>query len=109
MAEWLTDRSESSVDDGAAAWDLLELGGIDRQDRAMLRLANHLEAAGNSVYIGQGMHCWRIALPTQWDEFLARLSKSHRKQIRRADQRLFKSGRVSVHRASGERPVNPSI
>ncbi len=100
LAAWLTDRSESAVEDGGSAWDLLELGGIDREDRAMLRLASHLEAVGNAVHIRQGIKCWRIALPSQWDQFLARLSKSHRKQIRRADQRLFKSGRVSVHRAS---------
>jgi CelD/BcsL family acetyltransferase involved in cellulose biosynthesis len=102
LAAWLTDRSESAADVGGTAWDLLELGGIERQDRAILRLANHLEAAGNSVHIRPGVNCWRIALPSQWDEFLVQLSKSHRKQIRRADQRLFKSGRVSVHRASGE-------
>jgi CelD/BcsL family acetyltransferase involved in cellulose biosynthesis len=105
IACWLTDQSESSPD-VETAWDFMGLGAIEQNDRAMLRLARALQAAGNAVQITSGKNCWQIELPQQWDEFLGRLSKSHRKQIRRSDRRHLKSGEVLVHRASDERELN---
>ena len=43
------------------------------------------------------MNCWRIELPATWDEYLATLSKSHRKQIRRLERDVFETGRAVLH------------
>jgi CelD/BcsL family acetyltransferase involved in cellulose biosynthesis len=100
IAHWLTDQGESAASDVDTGWDVMELGAIEQHDRAMLQLARALEAAGNLVQVTSSKNCWRIELPQQWDEFLGRLSKSHRKQVRRSERRLLRSGRVPVHRAS---------
>ena len=46
---------------------------------------------------GRGMNCWRLALPGSWEEYLAMVSKSHRKQLRRLDRDFFRSGRACIH------------
>lgn len=85
---------------GAAAlnpgWDLLRLSYIDKHDGVALRLMNELAARGNLVDCRPGPACWRIELPSSWEEFLARLSKSHRKQVRRLEHRLLKTGRAEL-------------
>jgi CelD/BcsL family acetyltransferase involved in cellulose biosynthesis len=106
IACWLTNESESSSTDADTAWDFMELGAIEQNDRAMSRLARALERAGNAVQVTSGKNCWQIELPEQWDEFLGRLSKSHRKQVRRSDRRLLNSGRVRFHRASNDDELN---
>jgi CelD/BcsL family acetyltransferase involved in cellulose biosynthesis len=57
----------------------------------------HLARRGNSVYREAGVNCWRLALPKSWDQYLAMLSKSHRKQLRRLDRNFFRSGRAVMH------------
>ena len=101
LADWLTkvntapaDRSAGS---GANQWDLLELTGVDAQDAAVERLAERLQSLGNTVHRRAGPNCWRIELPTSWDQFLARLSKDHRKRVRRAERGMLATGRVVLH------------
>ena len=87
-------------------WDLLELQGVDAQDHAVHRLIEHLAERGNTVHRRAGPNCWRIELPQTWDEYLATLSKSHRKQVRRLERNLLHSGRAVLHtvRRSDELP-----
>ena len=93
LAEWLTGQSHR--------WDLLQLSGVDAQDRAVAQLAEHLWARGNTIYRQAGPNCWRIELPQTWDEYLASLSKSHRKQVRRLQRRVIESGRAAHRGAAG--------
>jgi CelD/BcsL family acetyltransferase involved in cellulose biosynthesis len=43
------------------------------------------------------MNCWFVELPETWKEFLARQSKSHRKQLRRLETRVLDSPRSQWH------------
>jgi len=99
LAAWLTEVPADPADGPGLEsdrWDLLELSGVDAEDRAVARLADHLQARGNSVHRRPGPNCWRIALPSTWDAFLAALSKEHRKQLRRAERKLLATGRAAL-------------
>ena len=85
IANWLID----------AEWDLMHLSGVAASDSATASLAAHLIDEGCKVYRQPGPNCWRIELPNEWDTFLQSQSKSHRKQIRRADKRSLASGAVT--------------
>jgi CelD/BcsL family acetyltransferase involved in cellulose biosynthesis len=87
-------------------WDLLRLESIDAHDRAADRLIAHLAERGNTVHRRAGPTCWRIELPPTWADYLATLSKSHRKQLRRLKRNLLDSGRAVLHsvRQTGELP-----
>jgi len=87
LANWLTENARGRRD-GNLDWDLLELSGVVAGDRTVSRLLNHLAELGNDVYPRSGLSCWRIELPERWDDFVLRLSKSHRKQVRRAARKL---------------------
>ncbi|MCH7690650.1 MAG: GNAT family N-acetyltransferase, partial [candidate division Zixibacteria bacterium] len=45
------------------------------------------------------MNCWRIELPNTWEEYVASLSKSHRKQVRRVERRLLETGKAQLQTA----------
>jgi CelD/BcsL family acetyltransferase involved in cellulose biosynthesis len=94
LADWLTAAR------GPDAWDLLELTAVARDDAAIARLAQRLEANGNLVHRRAGPACWRIELPPSWEQYLATLSSQHRNQLRRAERRLLVSGRAVVHRVN---------
>ena len=97
LAAWLTptDRSGPSVLPSDDQWDLLELSGVDVEDSAVICLTDELEMRRNLVHRSVGWNCWRIALPDSWEEFLANLSKNHRKQLRHR-QRTILDGRRNV-------------
>jgi CelD/BcsL family acetyltransferase involved in cellulose biosynthesis len=40
---------------------------------------------------------WKVELPSTWEEYLSLQSKSHRKQLRRAERRLLEHGRACWH------------
>jgi CelD/BcsL family acetyltransferase involved in cellulose biosynthesis len=97
LAQWLTgtarDRPTSGVDH---RWDLLELTGVDAEDNATQRLIGHLRRCGHAVYCRQDFDFWSIKLPATWDEYLAGLSKSHRKKIRRLERNELGGDHVGV-------------
>jgi CelD/BcsL family acetyltransferase involved in cellulose biosynthesis len=95
LAEWLLRAASGS--EAADRWDLLHLDAVEAVDEAVARLVSHLWSAGSTVHREAGVRCWRIALPPTWDEYLATLSKSHRKQLRRGDTRQLRTGRAVVH------------
>ncbi len=107
IAEWLTEAASSQATNGHQHnnWDLLELTGLSASDCTAAKLVAHLVDNGNAVHRRNGMNCWRIELPPSWDEYLAGLSKSHRKQVRRVERRLLESGRVVLNTAANERDL----
>lgn len=78
-------------------WDLLRLSGVEAGDVAVSQLAEHLAKGGCTVHRAAGPRCWRLELPGDWQEYLALLSKSHRKQVRRVEERLLGTGRARLH------------
>jgi CelD/BcsL family acetyltransferase involved in cellulose biosynthesis len=83
-----------------AGWDLMEFDGVDATDARMQALMRVLSEHGMHVAAEQGSRCWRVAFPPTWEAFLARLSKSHRKQVGRCQRRYLEAGRASLHVAN---------
>ncbi len=106
LADWLmaAQRGGPGQASGPCAdrWDLLELTAVDANDPSIRLLANALEARDAAVYRRPGPNCWRIDLPERWEQYLAMLSKDHRKQVRRACRRWLDSGRAVLHTARCE-------
>ncbi len=102
LAKWLTQSTISDHRNSAPSphndqWDVLKLSAVAGDDLPIERLLAQLAIQGSAVHRRSGMNCWRLELPTNWDDYLAMLSKSHRKQLRRLDRDFFRSGRARVH------------
>ncbi len=100
LADWLAAASRQPAA-SADRWDILQLNGVESADPLMGRLVENLRRRGMSAVPRAKDRTWRIELPASWDEYLARLSKSHRKQLRQHDRRLFESGRARLHTVAG--------
>lgn len=94
LADWLCGDAPRT---GWCSWSLLTLGGVDAGDGVTRRFVERMAARGSLIYSQPGPNCWRIDLPATWDEYVAMLSKSHRKQVRRLQRRLFDTGRARLH------------
>jgi CelD/BcsL family acetyltransferase involved in cellulose biosynthesis len=79
-------------------WDRLQLSAVDRNDAAVALLLGALEERDCVVAQREAGACWVLDLPQTWDDFLASLSKSHRKQLRQLERRVLESSRVEWHR-----------
>lgn len=90
LADWLCGPGEK-------LWDIIELTGIDFEDRVTNRLVDALERRLLTVYRKMGLATWRLTLPGSWEEYLGRLSKSHRKHIRRLERSAAVDGEVTCH------------
>ena len=95
VADWLTQNS-------VRHWDRIEFEAVSRDDEMMQLLLAELERHNNLVHRRQAASCWRVSLPETWEAYLAMLSKSHRKQLRRCQREFFDTGRAVVHRVHSE-------
>ncbi len=95
LATWLTQRAICGAP--GDRWDRLELAGVEADDLAVGALVTELRHQGNLARQSAGLACWRLHLPATWDDYLAQLSKSHRKQLRQLDRNYFRSGRAVMH------------
>lgn len=89
IANYLTDNDDE--------WDRLELLSIDDGDEAMGLLVAELEARDGLVTCQRAGNCWVVDLPQTWDEYLASLSRSHRRQLRKCYDEKVDSGRSRWH------------
>ena len=101
LANWLCADAHA----GCGVWNNLSLCGVDAGDTVTRIFVEVMQARGSLISQQAGPNCWRINLPANWDEYLATLSKSHRKQLRRLQRRLFDSGRAVLHLADDEDEV----
>jgi CelD/BcsL family acetyltransferase involved in cellulose biosynthesis len=99
VGDWLASamRGEGA---GAASWDAVELESVATHDPAMESLVACVQRHGALVGREATASCWRIALPREWDAYLATLSRSHRKQIRRCQERYLARGRTVLRQAA---------
>ena len=88
--------------DFKAGWDRLELEFVDADDQAVNASVTHFAEHGFLVRKIPRHSCWKIPLPTTWDEYLKMLSKTHRKRCRKLHREFLESGRVQVHRVESE-------
>jgi len=93
MAQWLCVEPRAE----RPRWDLLELSAAYDGDAAVTCLLYHLVAYGKSVQRQGRPSCWRVNLPGDWPIYLASLSKSHRKQIRRLERTYFETSRAVLN------------
>jgi hypothetical protein len=90
VATAVADTLTTRLDD----WDRIDLSAVDSGDFAIEKLLTLLEERECLVSRQPADSCWALDLPGTWDEYLAGISKSHRKQLRQLDQRVLQSGRV---------------
>ncbi len=94
LAGWMT---RSAQRDACQRWDVLRLGSVHPYDATLRPFVDTLAERGLLVRRRERPSCWRVALPSCWEEYLATLSKSHRKQIRRLDRKYFDGHRAHLH------------
>ncbi len=87
-------------------WDALELDGVLQEDSAISVMLSACRDRGCSLAERPAMSCWHLQLPTSWEEYVGRLSKSHRKQVRRVERRLLQTGQFQLRRAQTEQERN---
>jgi CelD/BcsL family acetyltransferase involved in cellulose biosynthesis len=75
-------------------WDALDLAAVATDDPLLAPLADAMSQRGCPVDHQAGPNCWRVELPASWDDYLAGLSKSHRKKIRRLEKHTVDPGRA---------------
>jgi CelD/BcsL family acetyltransferase involved in cellulose biosynthesis len=92
----LSDYLVQSLDNGLR-WDLLDLEGVDAEDRTVGRLVTNLATEGCSIHRRSGLNCWRLELPTHWDTYLTSLSRNLRRDFRRLDRDLISTHRAKLH------------
>jgi CelD/BcsL family acetyltransferase involved in cellulose biosynthesis len=93
VAEYLTESTPEARAD-CPRWDHLELTGVDYEDRPTEYLADSLRRRNCTVHRRSTVNCWRIDLPTEWEDYLASLSKKFRQEVRRLERRYFESGKA---------------
>jgi CelD/BcsL family acetyltransferase involved in cellulose biosynthesis len=99
IADWLM-RANEPASDEPNRWDLLHLEAVETSDRLINRLVQQLVERGCKLHHKPSLNCWRIDLPDSWDDYVSNLSRSHRKQLRRLDERMFETGRAVLHTAA---------
>jgi hypothetical protein len=82
-------------------WDLISLDGVDFEDYAVNRLAELMSGHGCAVHRRGGLNCWRLELPTAWDEYLTMLSKNFRHDVRSLQRKYFDTGRAVLRNVEG--------
>ncbi|MGH7134605.1 MAG: GNAT family N-acetyltransferase, partial [Pirellulales bacterium] len=92
--QWMCGHSRSG---SFSIWGAIELGGVDAGDLVSHCFIDRMREFGAFVDCQPGPNCWRVELPATWNDYLALLSKSHRKQVRRLERRWFASGRAVLH------------
>lgn len=91
------DRGPESAD----AWDHLELVGVDAHDVSIRELAMQLQHGGLRVELTASVPCYFLPLPSTWDEYCKRRSKTGRRKARRSIERIL-SGEFTVHQVESQ-------
>ncbi len=81
----------------ASDWDTTDFTAIGIERIGMTLLCDALHALGCHVTRTPNQNCWAIALPEDWEAFLAMQSKSHRKQLRRLERRVLDTEQAVWH------------
>ncbi|HEV7278860.1 MAG TPA: GNAT family N-acetyltransferase [Pirellulaceae bacterium] len=90
-------------------FDAVELDGFAENDPALAQLTERLRERGFEIDRKPIERSWRLALPETWEGYLATLSKSHRKQIRRLTRDWLETGRCVLHEAKDEASVESAL
>ncbi len=86
IALWLVDvnaENQSAVPK-RLIWDAIELIGVDKNDDPINCLVQSMQSRGLAVEQTDGMGCYVIDVPNQWEDYLGLRSKSGRREIRQS-------------------------
>lgn len=97
LADWLQTAAQAHRPLASDRWDLLRLEGVAADDTATLLVRDELVRRGSMAHTSPSVNCWRLELPGDWRQYQASLSKSHRKQVRRLEERVLDAGRAVLH------------
>jgi CelD/BcsL family acetyltransferase involved in cellulose biosynthesis len=81
-------------------WDRIDLSAVDANDQGVAELVAALEEHDCIVSRHAANSCWVLELPASWDDYLASISKSHRKQLRQLERRVLESERARWHQVT---------
>lgn len=90
-------------------WDKIILDGVMADDSVVKNFCNALSERDSHISAIDGMRCWRLDLPDNWDDMLALLSKSHRKQVRRVQKRLIEQPHFEIIEATNSELVETGL
>ena len=105
VAEWLIANSV----DRELGWNLYRQPQVPHSNKRLQRFSDQLIEYGAGVSEQDGQNCWRIELPESWDDYLASLSKSHRKQVRRVVRNSLESGLANLETLTDESSVESAL
>ena len=97
------------VNDHAAGWDALLLEHIAQADTNVCEFTDSMRLHGSELMKTQGQNCWRIAIPDSWEKYLAEMSKSHRKQVKRIERELIETGKARLHTVESETQLKQAM
>jgi CelD/BcsL family acetyltransferase involved in cellulose biosynthesis len=78
-------------------WDRIELTAVDADDEPIRSLAAELANRECVIDTESADSVWILDVPSSWEEYLAAISKSHRKQLRQLQHRVLETPRVAWH------------
>ena len=87
--DWLLSHS------GLPTWQYLDLECVDRNSATHSALREVSMEGSGLVHWAEDVPNCQVSLPATWDEYLAMLSKNHRKRCRRWWRKYFDSGLIS--------------
>lgn len=106
LAKWLAaaQRTKSGLNGSSDrdAWDLIELENAPADDAPLLALQAELREQGCDVQTLPGLNCWRLDLPGDFETYVERLSKNHRKLVRRIVTRQYETSRCELRTVQDE-------
>jgi CelD/BcsL family acetyltransferase involved in cellulose biosynthesis len=70
---------------------------VDADDAAIAKLIDALQQRECLMSRRAAEACWSLDLPPTWEDYLAAISKSHRKQLRQLERRVLETPRVRWH------------
>lgn len=83
--------------DHPGSWDATDFNATGEDQKGLNLLASEFEKLGCQVIKTQNVSCWSVSLPSDWESFLAMLSKSHRKKLRRLERSFMNSPQSAWH------------
>ena len=86
-------------------WEQLVFEAINENNVSLRDTVNRLKQHGITVVERENLGSWQVALPSTWDEYLASVSKNHRKRCRRWVSEYFDTGRAFVEHSSNRDDV----
>jgi CelD/BcsL family acetyltransferase involved in cellulose biosynthesis len=98
LVEYLVENAVSDQPD-ALRWDLLALDSVDAEDRPTTELVDRLAGSDCTVHRRPGMSCWRLELPTRWEDYLTSVGKHLRRDAKRLEREVA-AGHVALHEAA---------